>query len=258
MSLVDYSIQEGIGTITLNRADKRNALNGEVVRNLTEKFKSAEQSDDVKVLILKARGEAFCAGADLAYLQELQKNSHQENLEDSHQLKQLFSTIYHLKKVVIAEVQGHAIAGGCGLVTVCDFCFSVPHALFGYTEVRIGFIPALVMAFLIRKIGDQRARSLLLSGDLIEAGEARELGIVNRVVEQGKLEPFTQDFARRLIKLNSKDSMAMTKEMIADVQDRSLEDALIYAAEMNARARSGRDCVKGINAFLNKKPPHWD
>ncbi|HQQ98708.1 MAG TPA: enoyl-CoA hydratase/isomerase family protein, partial [Cyclobacteriaceae bacterium] len=164
MAVVDYEVADRIGTITLNRPEKRNALSPELIQSLHEMFLRAEQDDRCKVIVLRAEGEAFCSGADLGYLQQLQQFTFDENLEDSRRLRDLLLLMYRLKKVIIAEVQGSAIAGGCGLMTVCDFAFTIPDAKFGYTEVRIGFVPALVSVFLIRKIGEARARQLLLTG----------------------------------------------------------------------------------------------
>jgi methylglutaconyl-CoA hydratase len=172
-------------------------------------------------------------------------------------LKELFLKIYQYKKVVIAQVQGHALAGGCGLATVCDFVFAVPEAKFGYTEVKIGFIPAMVLVFLIRKIGEQRSKQLLLSGDLVQGNDAVNLGLVNFLVAKDQLESKTEEFAQRLIKNNSANSTAMTKEMIDQVQSMGLEDALNYAAKMNAQTRASEDCKKGIAAFLNKENLIW-
>lgn len=184
MEIVQYEVRDRIGFITLNRPEKRNALNEELVTKLGETFDKASADNDVKVIVLKANGDAFCSGADLGYLQNLQNFSFEENLVDSTRLKDLFLKIYRLNKIVIAQVEGHAIAGGCGLATVCDFIYSVPEAKFGYTEVKIGFIPAIVMVFLVRKIGDQRARQLLLSGGLITAGEALQLGLITSVPDK--------------------------------------------------------------------------
>ncbi|HEY9257763.1 enoyl-CoA hydratase-related protein, partial [Chitinophaga sp.] len=147
-SFLQYTVAERIATIALNRPEKRNALNGQLVAELREAFRTAAADEAVKVVILKGNGEAFCAGADLEYLQQLQKNTYAENLTDSRELMQLFREIYDLDKMVIAQVEGHAIAGGCGLVTLCDLSYAVPEALLGYTEVKIGFIPALVAVFL--------------------------------------------------------------------------------------------------------------
>src|ERR1700754_1271291 len=181
MSTVEYEVRDRIGFITLNRPEKRNALNEELIRSLSDVFDRAANDSSVKLIVLKANGEAFCSGADLGYLQQLQNFSFDDNLADSTRLKDLFLKIYTLNKVVIAQVDGHAIAGGCGLATVCDYIFSVPEAKFGYTEVKIGFIPAIVMLFLVRKIGDQRARQLLLSGNLVSAEDAAELGLITRI-----------------------------------------------------------------------------
>jgi|SRR5579859_82298 len=257
MELVLYTAKDRIGYITLNRPEKRNALSQEVVTGLKEAFTRAENDPDVKVVVLQANGDAFCAGADLAYLQQLQKFSFEENLADSNQLKELFLKIYQLQKVVIAKVQGHALAGGCGLTSVCDFVFAVPEAKFGYTEVKIGFIPALVLVFLVRKIGEKQARHLLLSGELTQGEDAKNFGLINFLVPKEKLEDAVLELARKLIGNNSAQSMSLTKQMIDRVQSMTLEEALTYAAKMNAEARASADCKKGINAFLNKQDLSW-
>lgn len=257
MSMVEYSVKERIGRITLNRPDKRNALSPEMVEGLKHAFDRAAKDDQVKVIVLNAKGEAFCAGADLAYLQQLQNFSFEENLDDSNQLKELFMNIYTHPKVVIAQVQGHALAGGCGLASICDWVFAVPEAKFGYTEVRIGFIPALVSVFLLRKLGEGAARELLLSGELIAAERAQVIGLINRVVSADKLEIEVNDFASRLISSNSAESMKLTKKLIAEVQGMNLSQALQHAAESNAHARGTNDCKRGIEAFLNKEKIIW-
>lgn len=257
MSVVLYEVKERVAYITLNRPEKRNALNKEVTSELLSAFNRAEADLEVKVIVLRSTGEAFCAGADLAYLQQLQKFSFDENLHDSLQLKSLFEKIYLLTKPVIAQVQGHALAGGCGLATVCDFVFAVPESKFGYTEVKIGFVPALVMVFLMRKIGEQRARYLLLSGELLLAEEAMHAGLINFCVEKSKLEQTVTDFAQRLIKNNSSQSMQRIKQMMNAIQSMSLEEALVYASRQNAEARSTKDCRKGIHSFLNKERISW-
>lgn len=257
MSLVEYEVKERVGYITLNRPDKRNALSHELTEELMLSFKKAEADTAVKVVVVKANGESFCAGADLAYLQQLQNFSYEENLADSNQLKELFLEIYSLKKVVIAQVQGHALAGGCGLATVCDFVFAVPEAKFGYTEVKIGFIPALVAVFLVRKMGEQKARQLLLTGEIIKAEEALIRGMISYVVNSDSLQTSVFDFAQRLISSNSVQSMELTKQLISDVQGLPLKDALNLAAAMNAKARGTDDCKKGIEAFLNKQKLRW-
>ncbi|UJP66673.1 enoyl-CoA hydratase/isomerase family protein [Mongoliitalea daihaiensis] len=246
-----------IGYITLNRADKRNALNSDMVFEMKKALTAMAEDKEVKVVVIKAEGTAFCAGADLGYLQQLQSNTYDENLEDSRNLKDLFYQIYTFPKVVIAQIQGHALAGGCGLATVCDFSFAVDHAKFGYTEVKIGFIPAIVKVFLLRKIGEGKAKQLLLDGDLISAQEAKDMGLINWVVAADDLEEKVTTYAYKLIHQNSGQSMRLTKEMIALVQEKSLEDGLDYAAQMNAHARATGDCQKGIASFLNKEKLSW-
>ncbi len=257
MEFVRYEVKERVGYITLARSEKRNALNYEVVTELKRAFAFAEEDEDCKVIVLRAEGKVFCAGADLEYIQKLQQNDYHENLADSTHLMELFRLIYTLKKVVIAQIHGHAIAGGCGLAAICDFGFTVPEAKFGYTEVKIGFIPAIVKVFLLRKIGESRAKQLLLTGDLISAAEAEKYGLVNYVVPAEELDAKVYTFAQRLCAENSKQSMEVTKEMVARVQEMTLEDGLQYAAEMNAIARGSEDCQRGIASFLNKEPVKW-
>jgi methylglutaconyl-CoA hydratase len=257
MELVNYLVSNRIGYITLNRPEKKNALSFELVAELKATFKKAEEDELVKVIVLKANGDAFCAGADLAYLQQLQTNSMAENLADSNHLKELFLQVYTLEKVVIAQVQGHALAGGCGLATICDFVFSVPEAKFGYTEVRIGFVPAIVMSFLIRKIGEGKAKFLLLSGEVINADQALEFGLINNVVPVENLVDAVDQFASMLVKNNSAQSMETVKKMIFEIQSLNLQEALSYASVKNAEARLTEDCKNGIDAFLNKSRPSW-
>ena len=257
MKYIRYAVHDRLAYITLNRPEKSNALCFELVSELRVAFKAAEDDEDVKLVILNANGPAFCAGADLNYLQELQTNSFEQNLADSDHLKALFLQIYEMKKVVISQVHAHALAGGCGLATVCDFTFAAREANFGYTEVKIGFVPAVVMVFLLRKIGEGRAKQLLLGGGLINATEAKELGLVNVVSEKESLEKDVVDFARQLIANNSAYAMGVTKQMIAKVQSLPLNDALTFASEMNAKARGSDDCKRGIAGFLAKEKITW-
>jgi len=243
--------------ITLNRPDKRNAFNFELVAELKLAFEQANNDDAIKVIILKANGKVFSAGADLQYIEQLQKNTFEENLADSNHLKELFELIYSLPKLVIVQIEGHAIAGGCGLATVCDFSFVVPEAKFGYTEVKIGFIPAIVKVFLLRKIGEGKARELLLTGKLIEAAEAKEYGLINFIENKDVITTAVEKFADKIINDVSAQSIALTKQMIAEVQSMDLGQGLNYAAKMNAQARATDDCAKGIGAFLNKQKINW-
>jgi methylglutaconyl-CoA hydratase len=255
--LANYLVKDRVAYITINRPEKRNALNAALVADLSSLFDKAEHDNQVKIIILNALGDVFSAGADLDYLKQLQANSFEANLKDSNQLKNLFHKIYTHPKIVIAQVEGHAIAGGCGLATVCDFVFSTPESKFGYTEVKIGFIPAIVSIFCIRKIGESQTKQLLFTGDLISAARAKEINLINFIVEKDKIEQEVLDFASKLCVSASTQSLALTKQLITNVQDLPLTEALDYAAEMNAHARSTEDCKKGIDAFLNKNQIKW-
>ena len=254
---IQYEAQDRIGYITLNRPDKRNALNADVVTELKQAFEFADNDEKVKVIVLRAAGDVFCAGADLSYIQDLQGYGYTDNLEDSTHLMQLFHQVYTLKKVVIGQVQGHALAGGCGLAAICDLTFAVPEAKFGYTEVKIGFIPAIVSVFLLRRIGEAQTKRLLLSGDAIPAQAALDMGLITFLAPREELADNVRAYAQRLCRENSAQSMEVTKEMLARLPELGLEDGLRYAAQRNAEARGSDDCRRGIAAFLNKEKLSW-
>lgn len=257
MELVQYEVKERVAYITLNRPEKRNALSFEFVQQIKVVFRKAEMDSDCKVIVIKANGEAFCSGADLASLQKLQTNTDEENLADSMHLMELYKMIHLSPKIVISQVEGAALAGGCGLASICDFCFATPLSKFAYTEVKIGFVPAIVMVFLIRKIGENNARSMMLTGDIIDANKALYFGLINVIVEADIIENEVFDFAKKLCKQTSSQSVALTKKMIAEVQNLSVDESLTYAANMNMIARKSDDCKKGISAFLNKEKLTW-
>ncbi|MDH5396729.1 MAG: enoyl-CoA hydratase-related protein [Cyclobacteriaceae bacterium] len=257
MEYLHFETRDRIGYITLNRPAKRNALNFEMVSELRGALKDMAEDDDIRVIVINARGKAFCAGADLAYLQQMQNNTYEENLADSRHLMELYYTIYTLNKVVIAQVQGYAIAGGCGLASVCDFVFATPDAKFGYTEVKIGFVPAIVMVFLLRRMSERHARELLLTGDIVDVKKALDIGLINEIVPSAEIGARVDEYAMHLIESNSGQAIALTKQMIAAVQSSDLKNKLHYAAETNARARNFTDCRAGIAAFLNKEEISW-
>ena len=257
MTLIKCTTINRIAHIILNRPEKRNALNPELVESLKTAFKNANADAQVKVIILKATGDVFSAGADLAYLQQLQTSSYEENLADSNSLKALFYMIYTSPKVVIAQVEGHAIAGGCGLASICDIIFSVPEAQFGYTEVKIGFIPALVACFLVRKLGEGRVKELLLTGELINAQTALAYGLINFIVDKKNIDMEAQRYAEKIAQSTSSQSIFLTKELLRKAYDTNLEESLEEAVLYNTNARSSDDCRRGIQAFLNKEKTSW-
>ena len=255
--MVLLSIENRVATLTLNRPEKRNALNDEMAQLLWSQLSALKDNDDCKVLIIKANGDAFCAGADLAYLQKLQNNTYEDNLKDSLSLMGMFKALYEFPKLTIAQVEGPAFAGGCGLAGLCDFCFATPNAQFAYTEVKIGFMPAIVSVFLSPKIGENSAKQMLLTGDIYTALEAKEMRLVNKILEADEIDQHVNGFANKLVKTVSSQSVQLTKALMNDIKGLSLDVQLNKAAEANAKARGTDDCKRGISSFLNKEKISW-
>ena len=257
MNYVKTEILDRIGYVILNRPEKRNALNAEFVNELKTTIYDFEKNTDVRALILKSSGNVFCAGADLAYLQKLQTFTYEENLADSQNLSDLFKLIYSLPKPVISLVNGPALAGGCGLATVCDMCFATPHSTFGYTEALIGFVPAIVMVFLKKKVGEVIGKKILFTGDVFKADKALQYGLITEIIEADSIEDYVHNWAVKMIESSSGNSLAMIKNMYNTIDGLSLEEALDFACKMNASARETEDCKRGIYAFLNKEKFSW-
>ncbi len=243
---------DGIGRIWLNRPEKRNALDRTLVEELRTAALAMQSDDTIRAVVIGGRGTAFCAGADLEYLRRMADFTLDDNMEDSAALAETLRTLYTLSKPTIARVQGPAIAGGAGLATVCDIVIASERATFGYTEVRIGFVPAIVMAFLLRKSTQIRVRELLLSGRIIGAEEAWEKGLVTKVVggDEKALDAYIDEVAGSIAKA-SPSGVRLTKEMLTALDGMSLDAALDYASRMNALARMTPDCREGIAKFLN-------
>ncbi|QIL41985.1 enoyl-CoA hydratase/isomerase family protein [Pedobacter sp. HDW13] len=256
-NLVLYHVAERIATITINRPEKRNALDPQLIAKLTAAFIKASEDDLVKVVILNANGSSFSAGADLEYLQQLQQNSFEENVADSNNLKKLFTTIYYLPKVVIAQVEGHAIAGGCGLATICDIVFATPESNFGYTEVKIGFVPAIVSCFLKQKVSETVSKEILLTGNTFSAEQAQKYNLINFVTNSNEIHQKVQDFALSLCNESSGNSLMITKQLINQTNNPLLEKSLETAVQINARVRESEDFKKGIASFLKKEKINW-
>ena len=246
----------GIRTLTLNRPERRNALTPQLQNELIAALDLAAASSTTRLLILTGAGESFCAGLDLSALQAMQGKTAFELEDDAHRISRMFRTLYELPIPTIAVVNGHAIAGGTGLATLCDFTLAVPTARFGYTEVKIGFVPALVSAYLTLQIGEKRTRDLLLTGRLFTATEAHGLGLVTEVVPAEDLGPRTQSLARTLL-ANSPSSLRATKNLLSNQNRMWLDAAIAAAMVVNATARETPDFKEGIAAFLEKRPPVW-
>lgn len=256
-SVLETEAAEAVRTLRLNRPDKRNALNGDLVSALTEELHVLREADDIRAIVLTGTGSAFSAGADLSSLRAMQDASPLENERDSRALATLFRAIYRHPKPVIARVNGHAIGGGCGLAAVCDFSLVSEQAKLGFSEVRIGFVPAIVMVFVRRKLGEAAARDLLLRGRLLSAEEAAEIGLVTRAVPTDELDAAVDGLAQEVATETSGSAVALTKRMMAHLPGMGLAEALDYAVQMNAFARGTDDCRAGIEAFLNDEDPPW-
>lgn len=260
--LVSYNtltlaFESQLATLTFNRPEKRNAISPEMIGELMAALDQIERCA-ARVVILTGAGKAFCSGMDLEALKAMATESPTAEgaRQSSRTIARMFRRIHEFPKPLIAAVNGPAIAGGCGIATLCDFTLAAPEAKFGYTEVRIGFIPALVSVFLIRQVGEKRARDLLLTGRIIGAEEARALGLVNEVVPQEKLMDRARELAAQLIE-NSPTSLAHTKRLLRDSSAQELDRELELAVEANARIRFTADFREGLGAFLEKRKPVW-
>jgi methylglutaconyl-CoA hydratase len=251
--LLNYD--HGSATVTLNRPDKRNAITYELIDELLAALSAVEKSQ-AHVLIITGAGKAFCSGMDLDNLRAITTHSQEENAKDSETMARLFRTIYEFPKPTIAAVNGPAVAGGCGIATLCDFTLASTEARFGYTEVRIGFVPAIVSTFLIRQIGEKQARDLLLTGRIIDAHEAHRMGLANEVLDHERLMHRVRELAQTL-QQNSPTSLASTKRLLSGYAFSDLNTQIHAAVDENARIRTTPDFREGLNAFLEKRKPNW-
>lgn len=247
--------ESGVQTITLNRPEKRNALNPELIEELSMALSDAENCE-CGVVVLTGAGPAFCAGLDLEHLKTLEAHTHEENRRDSENVARVLRALYDFPKPVIAAVNGPAIAGGMGLATIADFTLAVPEAKFGYTEVRIGFIPAIVASFLLRQVGEKRTRELLLTGKVISAPEAHDLGLVTQIVPREELMQSAKALAQCLLQ-NSPQAMMAVKRLLAKHARKRLDDEIEEAILANAQQRSTEDFKEGVRAFLDRRKPDW-
>lgn len=254
-STLVLDISGAVATITLNRPDKRNAISTTMIAELQTGLDEIEQSH-ARVAILTGAGKAFCSGMDLEMLAAIAQQSPAENQEDSRRLAKLFRRIWSFPRPLIAAVNGAALAGGCGIATLCDFTLAVPDAKFGYTEVKIGFLPALVSVFLIRQIGEKRTRDLLLTGRIIEAAEAKEIGLVNEIIPAEHLLARSRDLADLLIAA-SPASLSRAKRLMTSAAAASVDADLERAVFENARIRCTPDFKEGLASFLEKRKPVW-
>lgn len=245
-----------VARLTLNRPERRNALGPDLVAALTDALRSLASDVSVRAVVLTGAGTAFCAGADLEYLERLRAASVAENAQDSRRLRTLYEALVTFPKPVVGAVNGPALAGGCGLASACDVLLAAPQATFGYPEVRIGFVAAMVLVFLSRQLGERLARELLLTGRAMTAEEAREAGLVHRVIEGHRLEEEALAFAENLAS-GAPASLALTKELLWHTSGLPAGCALCLAETVNVFARTTPDMQEGLSAFFAKRRPSW-
>jgi methylglutaconyl-CoA hydratase len=252
---IQLAYDDAVATITLNRPEKRNAISFELIDDLLGALDEVAKSDAI-VLIVTGAGKAFCSGLDLENLKALLGRTAEQNLKDSQTMVRLFRSVYEFPKVTIAAVNGAAIAGGTGVALLCDFTLAVPEAKFGYTEVRIGFVPAIVSTFLLRQVGEKRARDLLLTGRIFGADEAAAMGLITEVVPAADLISRARALASLLIE-NSPASLRATKQLLTDHARAQIDHQMDAAVRENAAIRTTADFREGITSFLEKRKPQW-
>src|SRR5919206_4637419 len=248
---VIYAVEGHVALVTLNRPEKRNALNDELVGGLKEALRDADAREEVRAVLLTGAGADFCSGADLSALRKISEGSVSDNLEDAQSLMELYALVRRVRVPVVAAVRGRALAGGCGLATACDIVLASASARFGYPEVKIGFVPAMVMAILRRNVSEKRAFELITRGAEIGADQAREFGLVNQVFPD---ESFAEDVTRYVSDFErvSRSAVVLTKRLLYHMDGLTFDAALRAGADTNAIARTTEDCRAGIARFLKK------
>lgn len=255
---ITYSTQKRVAHISLSWPEKNNALDEQMISELNQAFTLAQKESQVRAIILRAEGDMFCSGIESAYVQRTMQYDFSQNVRDSIDFMQLCQQIYTHRKPVIALVQGPAYAEGAGLASVCDYVIAAREtSKFGFIEARMGYTPATTLFFLVRRIGEGRTRELVLRGNIISSDDALHVGLVNKVVPAIELEKAGSEITDELITNNSGSSLGLLKELLSRVHGMAVNDALEYAAHLNALTRMTDDYKKGIEAFLNEKQIKW-
>jgi methylglutaconyl-CoA hydratase len=247
-----------VARISINRHEHRNALNDVTIRELQECISTYSHKDEARAIVLTGKGSTFCAGMDIAYLEKSISKVHEENLQDARELMRLLQSVYIAKKPVIAMVNGPAMGGGCGLAAACDFVLAAEEkAKFGVPEVRLGFVPALILTFLVKRMGEGKAREFVLQGATLTAVGAKEYGLVTEVVPAESLEARVFEFADKLASETSPTSIMLTKELFNRLSEMDMKTGMEFAANLNAMTRKTADFKKGIESFLKKENLRW-
>jgi methylglutaconyl-CoA hydratase len=247
-----YSVGQGIARITLNRPDKRNALDDEIVREFRDALGRAGGGDGVRVVLVTGAGKDFCSGADLASLQRISEAGVEESMASARFMGELFIEMRRHRCPIIAAVRGRALAGGCGLATACDIILAAETTQFGYPEVNIGFIPAMVMAILRRSVSEKRAFELITRGEIISAHAALEIGMINRVFADNQFETEVEAYVAQLAS-KSASAVSLAKNLLYHMDGMTFETAIEAGVQLNAITRMTEDCKRGVERFLKKE-----
>lgn len=250
--MILYSVDNAVASIVLNRPEKRNALNDALIAEVKRGLKESAGDESVRVVVISGAGKDFCSGADLSALQKIAGASVSENADDARSLMELFLLIRQISVPVVAAVRGRALAGGCGLASACDLVLASESARFGYPEVKIGFVPAMVLAILRRNVSEKRAFELITRGEEIDAARAAEIGLVNQVFSDDSFDADVATYLRRFTEV-SKSAVALTKQLLYQVDGLAFVEAMETGADLNVIARMTEDCQQGIAQFLKPR-----
>lgn len=257
MSYSRILVQGGIvGRVTLARPEVRNAFDAELISEITHALKVLADDPALRVLVLAAQGNVFCAGADFHWMSSRKRASLEENLDDARRLFNMFHALYSFPRPTVARVQGSAFGGGTGLLACCDFVILSDAAQLAFSEVRIGLVPATIAPFVVRRIGESRARELFLSGAPVSAGRALEVGLANRVVPDADLDAAVEECVKQILQ-GGPQAVAATKRLLGDLSVLSLSEAKEITARLIAEQRVSDEGQEGMAAFLEKRRPAW-
>lgn len=254
--MLNFKIENKVGYIILNRPELHNAFNEELITLLTNKISEFDNSNEVRIIVLSGEGQSFCAGADLNWMKKMKNYSEEENFKDSLNLSKLFQVLNNCKKPVIGKINGHALGGGVGLVSCCDYVISSSEAMFGLTEVRLGLIPAVISPFVMAKMGESNARAYFMSGERFVATKAMQMNLVHEVVDKSLLDEATDKIIKSFLLAGPK-AQIIAKNLIFENKRQSSEKVYEYTCKLIAKTRNSDEGQEGMNALLEKRKANW-
>ena len=255
-STIKYEVDNRVARVTFNRPEIHNAFNNTVITEMQQVFNEIKKDDNIRVVVLTGAGKSFCAGADLNWMRSVVNQSFEQNLAESNALAELFHSMYSCKRPIIGRINGAAIGGGTGFVAVCDIAITARSAVFSFSEVKIGVVPACIGPYVVKKIGEGKTRELFITGERMNAERAHEVGLVNRVVDNDQLDSEVDKLIKFILS-SGPEAVAMAKKLIGEVPAMTPEQFKPYTAEMIARLRLSDEGQEGMDAFLNKRKPRW-